>query len=206
MGHDREVARLRTPWAEAGLPHHPRSRPELHGAVHRRLGAHHRLRGVRSRRSDARRLAAERGQRAVRGTRARRSPPHAHRDVGFALRSHAAALPRVQGALARPGPGPRARFLSRAGAMAVSMPRPEAAGPWIWLFPATMALHVAEEAWTGETFPAWISRVAGVDLTLGEFLVFNALAFVVVVAATILARSQAWAVAALGTAMATNVA
>ena len=45
-----------------------------------------------------------------------------------------------------------------------------------------MALHVAEEAWTGETFPAWISRVAGVNLTLGEFLVFNAIAFVVVVA------------------------
>lgn len=88
----------------------------------------------------------------------------------------------------------------------MSMPRHDAAGPWIWLFPLTMALHVAEEAWTGETFPVWISRVAGVDLTLGEFLVFNALAFVVVVAATILARSQAWAVAALGTAMASNVA
>ena len=85
-------------------------------------------------------------------------------------------------------------------------PRHEAAGPWIWLFPATMALHVVEEAWTGETFPVWISRVAGVDLTLGEFLVLNALAFAVVVLATILARSQAWAVAALGTAMATNVA
>jgi hypothetical protein len=79
-------------------------------------------------------------------------------------------------------------------------------GSWIWLFPATMALHVAEEAWTGETFPAWISRVAGVDLSLGEFLVLNAVALGVVVTATILARSQAWAVAALGTAMATNVA
>ena len=93
--------------------------------------------------------------------------------------------------------------------MAVSMPsrRHDAAGPWIWLFPATMALHVAEEAWTGETFPVWISRVAGVDLTLGEFLVFNAIAFAVVVAGAVLAvrlERGGWAVAALATGVLTN--
>ena len=76
---------------------------------------------------------------------------------------------------------------------------------WIWLFPATMVVHVAEEALAGETFPVWISRVAGVDLALPEFLIFNGVAFGAVVAGAFLARSHAWAVAALGTAMATNV-
>ena len=79
------------------------------------------------------------------------------------------------------------------------------AGPWIWLFPATMVVHVAEEGLTAGTFPVWIARVAGVDLSLGEFLAFNAVALLFVVAGAFLARSRAWAVAALGTAMATNV-
>jgi hypothetical protein len=82
---------------------------------------------------------------------------------------------------------------------------PREAGFWIWLFPATMVVHVAEEALTAGTFPVWISRVAGVGLTLGEFLVFNAIAFAAVVAGAFLSRSRPWAVAALGTAMATNV-
>lgn len=83
--------------------------------------------------------------------------------------------------------------------------RGASAGPWIWLFPATMVVHVAEEALTAGTFPSWIARVAGVDLSPGEFLAFNAVALLVVVAGAWVARSRAWAVAALGTAMAANV-
>lgn len=85
---------------------------------------------------------------------------------------------------------------------------PPIAGAWVWLFPATMIIHVAEEALTGETFPRWISRVTGLDLSLREFLTFNAIAFGVVLLGTLLAlrlRRGGWAVAALGTAFLTNV-
>jgi hypothetical protein len=68
-----------------------------------------------------------------------------------------------------------------------------------------MVIHVAEEALTAETFPVWTTRVAGVDLTMGEFLAFNGVALLFVLAGSFLARPQAWAVAALGTAFATNV-
>ena len=82
-----------------------------------------------------------------------------------------------------------------------------AAGPWVWLFPATMLIHVAEEALTGETFPRWISRVAGVGLERAEFLTLNAIALGAVLLATFLAlrlRRGGWAVAALGTAVLVN--
>jgi uncharacterized protein with HXXEE motif len=88
----------------------------------------------------------------------------------------------------------------------VSAPRaPGRAGAWVWLFPATMLLHVVEEGWTAETFPAWITRVAGVDLGRGEFLVLNAVALAVILLGAWLARTQPWALAALGTATGTNV-
>lgn len=88
--------------------------------------------------------------------------------------------------------------------MALAAP---AAGRWVWLFPATMALHALEEAATGETFPRWVSRSAGVDLAAGEFLALNAIALAVIVAGTVLAlrlQRGAWAVAALGAAVLGN--
>jgi hypothetical protein len=84
---------------------------------------------------------------------------------------------------------------------------PPIAGAWVWLFPATMIIHVAEEALTGETFPRWISRVTGVDLAFGEFLALNAIAFSVIVTGTVLAlrlQRGGWALAALGTAVVAN--
>jgi hypothetical protein len=85
-------------------------------------------------------------------------------------------------------------------------PRPSTTpGRWIWLFPVTMLVHVAEEAATG--FPAWIRRVARADLSMDEFLILNAIAFAVILVATVLAawlRRGAWAVAALATALGTN--
>lgn len=47
---------------------------------------------------------------------------------------------------------------------------------WLWLFPATYTLHILEEAWSGETFPRWISRVASVEFTTHEFWWLNGLA------------------------------
>ena len=70
-----------------------------------------------------------------------------------------------------------------------------------------MIVHVAEEALTAETFPRWISRLAGVDLSFDEFLTLNAIAFSVIVAGTVLAFRHpggGWPLAALGTAVVTN--
>ena len=85
-------------------------------------------------------------------------------------------------------------------------PERSRAGRWIWLFPAATAVHVAEEALLGATFPAWISRVAGVDLSMPEFLAMNAAALAAVAVGAALARRPggAWAEAALGTAVLAN--
>ena len=53
---------------------------------------------------------------------------------------------------------------------------------WGWLFPATYALHIREELWGGEGFTAWMARVAGVELAAGRFLVWNAVALLLMAA------------------------
>ena len=50
-----------------------------------------------------------------------------------------------------------------------------------WIFPATYAIHIAEEACCGETFPGWISRVGGVHFTTRGFVVVNSIAMVAMV-------------------------
>ena len=47
---------------------------------------------------------------------------------------------------------------------------------WGWLFPATYAVHILEEWRGGEGFPAWWSRLTGVDLSVERFLALNACA------------------------------
>lgn len=59
---------------------------------------------------------------------------------------------------------------------------------WIWLFPLTYLLHIAEEYWG--RFYIWLSRVAGVDLSREDFLIINAIAFVVMTGAVFAASIQ----------------
>ncbi|HKP46491.1 MAG TPA: HXXEE domain-containing protein [Pyrinomonadaceae bacterium] len=40
---------------------------------------------------------------------------------------------------------------------------------WSWLFPVTYLIHIAEEYWGGEGYPAYLLRVRGVHLTAGRF-------------------------------------
>jgi hypothetical protein len=47
---------------------------------------------------------------------------------------------------------------------------------WVWLFPATYLVHIVEEFLAAEGFPAWVSRHAGFDVTVTEFLLVNAVA------------------------------
>lgn len=62
---------------------------------------------------------------------------------------------------------------------------------WPLLFPLTYVLHVAEETWCGEGFPAWASRLSGVALTQERFLALNAVALGVMLAICLLAAASA---------------
>ncbi len=57
---------------------------------------------------------------------------------------------------------------------------------WGWLFPATYAVHIVEELWGGAGFVAWFARIAGVELTAGQFLLWNVLALLLMSASIVL--------------------
>ncbi|HEV2764662.1 MAG TPA: HXXEE domain-containing protein [Pyrinomonadaceae bacterium] len=58
---------------------------------------------------------------------------------------------------------------------------------WPLLFPLTFVVHVAEEVWCGEGFPAWATRLSGVEMTYERFLALNAIAWGVMLAGCLLA-------------------
>lgn len=80
--------------------------------------------------------------------------------------------------------------------------------PPLTAFPLSYALHVSEEAWGGDTFPVWASRLSGASFTHEEFIVLNSAAFAVMCVAVALASqwSQARRIVtpALGTIVAAN--
>jgi hypothetical protein len=59
---------------------------------------------------------------------------------------------------------------------------------WSWLFPVTYLLHIAEEYWGGEGYPAYILRLRGVHLSPTRFLVLQSIGFVLLVLGLFLAR------------------
>ncbi len=75
-------------------------------------------------------------------------------------------------------------------------------GQWLWLFPASYAVHVAEEGLAGEGFYRWIRRVIGRELSPAAFAALN-LALGAAMAAAIRRAQQhddaLWVVPALGT-------
>jgi hypothetical protein len=42
-------------------------------------------------------------------------------------------------------------------------------GRWLWLFPASYAVHIAEEGLAGERFYHWIHRVVGREIGARHF-------------------------------------
>ncbi len=76
-----------------------------------------------------------------------------------------------------------------------------------WLYPATYAVHILEELWGGEGFTAWLARVAAVELSTRQFLVWNALALLLMLVGVPLAlrfRRLRWLLAACGVAFLLN--
>jgi hypothetical protein len=57
-----------------------------------------------------------------------------------------------------------------------------------WLIPITYLLHIAEEYWGGEGYPAYIYRLRGVHLSPTRFLVVQAIGLVLVTIGIVLAR------------------
>lgn len=79
-------------------------------------------------------------------------------------------------------------------------------GKWIWLFPLTYVVHIAEEYWGG--FPAWASRFSSVSLAPNRFLQLNAYALTVMALCVVLVltwRSMNFLLVGLGVAVVINV-
>jgi hypothetical protein len=80
-------------------------------------------------------------------------------------------------------------------------------GNWLWLFPASYVVHIAEEGLAGERFYHWIRRVVGREVGPGAFVALNLAYGAAMVAAVRRARTRedaAWVVPALGTITAVN--
>jgi hypothetical protein len=46
---------------------------------------------------------------------------------------------------------------------------------WMWLFPITYVIHLAEEYWGGEGYTAYLLRLRGVHMSSARFLAFQSL-------------------------------
>jgi hypothetical protein len=78
--------------------------------------------------------------------------------------------------------------------------------PWIWLFPATYLLHLAEESFAGEHFRNWTRRITGWSIPLVTFMILDGCFFFLMVAAVLTLESDRWhwLLPALGTIIAIN--
>jgi Protein of unknown function with HXXEE motif len=57
-----------------------------------------------------------------------------------------------------------------------------------WLFPLTYLIHIAEEYWGGEGYPAYLFRLRGVHLTPTRFLIDQAIGFGLVLFGVLFAK------------------
>ena len=67
-------------------------------------------------------------------------------------------------------------------------PSANAVNFWLWLFPITYLIHIAEEYWVGEGYPAYILRLRGVHMSTFDFLVAQGVGVVLVTIGVILSR------------------
>ena len=52
---------------------------------------------------------------------------------------------------------------------------------WMWSFPISYLIHIAEEYWGGEGYSAYLYRLRGVHLSNGRFFFFQGLGVVLVI-------------------------
>jgi Protein of unknown function with HXXEE motif len=59
---------------------------------------------------------------------------------------------------------------------------------WLWLFPVTYLIHIAEEYWGGEGYSAYILRIRGVHLSPARFWIAQSIGLVLITIGVLLAR------------------
>lgn len=59
---------------------------------------------------------------------------------------------------------------------------------WSWLFPLTYVIHIAEEFYGGEGYPAYLKRLRGVEMSSTKFLVGQAIGLALIVLGIVIAR------------------
>lgn len=67
-------------------------------------------------------------------------------------------------------------------------PSAKATNFWLWVFPVTYLIHIAEEYWGGEGYPAYLLKLRGVHMSATRFLLAQSVGFVLVTIGVILAR------------------
>ncbi len=80
-------------------------------------------------------------------------------------------------------------------------------GLWVWLFPLAYGLHIVEEYWFH--FPAYVANLSGRHISNPQFLLINAIFWLLMVAAVVLVLARpswAWLVVTLATVLGINAA
>ena len=58
----------------------------------------------------------------------------------------------------------------------------------LWLFPLTYLLHIAEEYWGGEGYPAYLLRMHGVNFSGTRFLILQSIGILLMIVGILIAR------------------
>jgi uncharacterized protein with HXXEE motif len=63
---------------------------------------------------------------------------------------------------------------------------------WMWSFPITYLVHIIEEYWAGEGYPAYLYRIRGVHLSTARFFFFQGLGVVLICAGIFISLYLKW--------------
>lgn len=78
---------------------------------------------------------------------------------------------------------------------------------WLWLFPVTYLIHIAEEYWIGGGYFAYLARTRGVNLTPARFIFLNGIGCALIVIGIFIAQRlkfPEWLLVCLGAVVAGN--
>ena len=59
---------------------------------------------------------------------------------------------------------------------------------WSWLFPLTYIIHIGEEFYGGEGYPAYLKRLRGVEMSSTKFLVGQGIGLALIILGILIAR------------------
>jgi hypothetical protein len=80
-------------------------------------------------------------------------------------------------------------------------------GPWVWLFPLAYGLHIAEEY--AFHFPAYVANLSGRHISIAQFLVINAIFWILMFGTVVLVLArltQPWLIVTLAAVLGINAA